>query len=88
MDKDAVVTDKDIREFANKKLAEAPDELFWRILWLLFLFDSCTVMDYIKDEQVEEVKSFYKKDLLYELKVSKLKGEQKKNENTYDFHTP
>lgn len=68
MDKDAVVTDKDIREFANKKLAEAPDELFWRILWLLFLFDSCTVMDYIKDEQVEEVKSFYKKRFIVRVK--------------------
>ena len=39
-----------------------------------------TVMKFIKDEQVEEVKSFYKKFLLYDLKVSKLEKEGEENE--------
>lgn len=75
MDKDAVVTDKELKEHAIRKLREVNDKLFWRILWICFLYDLDAVMDDIKDEQVEEVKSFYKKDLLYELKVSKLKKE-------------
>lgn len=75
MDKDAVVTDKELKEHAIRKLREVNDKLFWRILWICFLYDLDAVMGDIKDEQVEEVKSFYKKDLLYELKVSKLKKE-------------
>lgn len=73
MDKDAVVTDKEVREFANKKFAEAPDELFWRILWLLFLFDSDTVLDYVTDKQVQDIKAFYREALLSELE----RGEEK-----------
>lgn len=75
MDKDTVVTDKELKEHAIRKLREVNDKLFWRILWICFLYDLDAVMGDIKDEQVEEVKSFYKKDLLYELKVSKLKKE-------------
>ena len=80
MDKDAVVTDKELKEHAIRKLREVNDKLFWRILWICFLYDLDAVMDDIKDEQVEEVKSFYKKDLLYELKVSKLKKEGEKED--------
>lgn len=78
MDKYSSVTDKELKEHAIRKLREANDELFWRIIWTCFLYDHDSVMEYIKDEQVEEVKSFYKKDLLYELKVSKLKREGRK----------
>lgn len=78
MNKDTSVTDKELKEHAIKKLREINDELFWRIIWTCFLYDPDSVMEYIKDEQVEEVKSLYKKDLLYELKVSKLeKGRRK-----------
>lgn len=80
MDKDAVVTDKELKEHAIRKLRKVNDKLFWRILWICFLYDLDAVMDDIKDEQVEEVKSFYKKDLLYELKVSKLKKEGEKED--------
>lgn len=80
MDKDTVVTDKELKEHAIRKLREVNDKLFWRILWICFLYDLDAVMDDIKDEQVEEVKSFYKKDLLYELKVSKLKKEGEKED--------
>ena len=73
MDKDAVVTDKEVREFANKKFAEVPDELFWRILWLLFLFDSGAVLDDITDKQVQDIKFFYREALLSELE----RGEEK-----------
>lgn len=66
MDKDARVTDKEVREFTNKKFAEAPDELFWRVLWLLFLFDSNTVLDYVTDKQVQDIKAFCREALLSE----------------------
>ena len=66
MDKEILLTDQDIREFVNKKFAEAPDELFWRILWLLFLFDSDTVLDYVTDKQVQDIKAFYREALLSE----------------------
>lgn len=81
MDKDAVVTDKELKEYTIRKLEEANDELFWRIFWICFLYDSDSVINLIKDEQVEEVKSFYKKGLLYELKVSKLEKEGEENES-------
>lgn len=81
MDKDAVVTDKELKEYAIRKLEEANDELFWRVFWIYFLYNSDSVINFIKDEQVEEVKSFYKKCLLYELKVSKLEKEGEENES-------
>lgn len=75
MDKYSAVTDKVLKEYAIRKLGEADDELFWRLIWIYFLYDSDSVMDFIKDEQMEEAKEFYKKCLLYELKRGKLKKE-------------
>ena len=81
MDKYSAVTDKVLKEYAIRKLGEANDELFWRIIWTCFLYDSVLVMNFIKDVQVEEAKEFYKKSLLYELKVSKLEKEREENES-------
>lgn len=78
MNKDTSVTDKELKEYAIRNLRKIDDELFWRIIWTFSLYDPDSIMEHIKGEQVEEVKSICKKDLLYELKVSKLeKGRRK-----------
>lgn len=50
------MTEKRLRDYANKQVVEAPDEVFWRVMYILSLYYQDEVMKRISNEQIEEVK--------------------------------
>lgn len=50
------MTEKRLRDYANKQIVESPDEVFWRVMYILSLYDQDEVMKRISNEQIEEVK--------------------------------
>lgn len=50
------MTEKRLRDYANKLVVESSDEVFWRVMYILSLYDQDEVMKRISNEQIEEVK--------------------------------
>ncbi len=50
------MTEKRLRDYANKQIVESPDEVFWRVMYILSLYDQDEVMKRVSNEQIEEIK--------------------------------